>query len=268
MKFLFFSVCILLSSLSIAQNPSVPDTIRMNMGKMEVILIDHSMENKEEPMDTIDAAPTEEEVKRLEAHWAGFDFGFTTLLNESNTTEFSSTPYWRNDPVKSMVFNLNLFERKLSIWKNYVGITTGAGLSFAQIGLRNNYTLLSTADSLFAVIPADPTDYKKNKLKATYVTIPVLLEFCDKVENESGFFLAVGVVGGVRIASSYKRKTEDSKDVKRSSFDLNSFKLDATARIGFGSWGAFANYSLLPVFNTDKTVPVFPFSFGLSRHFN
>jgi hypothetical protein len=268
MKFVCFIVVAFYMNWSIGQTKGVPDTTRMNIGKMEVILIDHSLEKTMIPLDTIDATPSEEDKKQLEAHWAGFEFGFTSLLNEAGKSEFPSNLYWRNDPVKSMVFNLNLFERKLSIWKNYVGITTGAGLSFAQIGLRNNYTLISTVDSVFAVIPAEQEDYKKNKLRATYLTIPLLLEFCDKVEKEDGFFLSVGVVGGVRIASSYKRTTSDDKDIRRANFDLNPFKLDATARIGFGAWGAFASYSLIPVFNTDKTIAVFPISFGLSLHFD
>jgi hypothetical protein len=43
--------------------------------------------------------------------------------------------------------------------------------------------------------------------------------------------------------------------------------LDAAMRMGYGNWGAFATYSLLPLFETSKTTEVFPLTFGLSINF-
>jgi type II secretory pathway component PulF len=61
------------------------DTTRMNMGKVEIILIDHSDEAE---MDTIDAAPGDsKEDKEFEAHWAGLDMGFLMLMRSWTATE-------------------------------------------------------------------------------------------------------------------------------------------------------------------------------------
>jgi hypothetical protein len=37
--------------------------------------------------------------------------------------------------------------------------------------------------------------------------------------------------------------------------------------MGYGSWGAFASYSLMPLFDAGKTTEVYPLTFGLSLNF-
>ena len=93
-----------------------PDTTRMNLGKTEIIFVNHE---NDEPSDTIDASPSEDEQIHNEAHWAGMDLGFGVLLNSNGNTNFGKHDYWNNDPAKSIAFNLNLLEHKFSIYKNY-----------------------------------------------------------------------------------------------------------------------------------------------------
>ena len=73
---------------------------------------------------------------------------------------------------------------------------------------------------------------------------------------------------GSGFALIYKRKGEitGEKFVQKTkgAQGLNAFKLDALVRFGYSHWGVFASYSLLPLFDTDKTIAVYPLSFGLS----
>jgi hypothetical protein len=169
-----------------------------------------------------------------------------------------------------MTWNLNVLEKKFAIVKQYVGITTGLGFSFTQLAFRDNYVLQNNADTLFAVIDT-VNSYSKNKLRANYLTVPLLIEFATNENADKSFYLAAGVVGGVRLSSKVKRTGEfDGKDFKQSLkgvYGLNSFKLDALVRLGYGDWGAFASYSLMPLFDTEKTVEVYPLTFGLSMNF-
>lgn len=269
MKTVFYSAILLLSTATFAQEEPKKDTTRVNMGKIEIILVDHS-ENEPGEMDTIDAAPDEFEKEHFEAHWAGVDMGFTMLMNDQFKTNFDANPYWENDPARSMTWNLNLLEHKFAIAKEYFGVSTGLGFSFTQVAFRDNYILSHDSDTLFAVIDS-VNDYSKNKLKATYLTVPLLLEFCTNADEDKSFYLAAGVVGGVRLTSRIKRNGEfDGKEfqqIQKGTYGLNSFKLEGTVRLGYGSWGAFANYSLLPLFDTAKTVEVYPLTFGLSLNF-
>jgi hypothetical protein len=267
-----YTLAVLLSSTGLFAQETTPDTTRVNMGKMEIILVDHSNEEMEgnEDIDTVDAEPSNDDRKNYEAHWAGLDMGFGMNMNSAMGTSFNTNPYWENDPARSMTWNLNVLEKKFAIVKQYVGITTGLGFSFTQLAFRDNYILQNNADTLFAVIDT-VNSYSKNKLRANYLTVPLLIEFATNENADKSFYLAAGVVGGVRLSSKVKRTGEfDGKDFKQSLkgiYGLNSFKLDALVRLGYGDWGAFASYSLMPLFDTEKTVEVYPLTFGLSMNF-
>lgn len=249
-----------------------PDTTRMNIGNREVIIITKSDGESEEY--DIDFDEDQEEPSkrsnRSEAHWSGVDFGFTMLMNNNFENSFSNNPYWENDAARSQVWNLNLFEHKFNFGTPYVGLTTGLGFSFTGIAFKDNYVLSSNADTVFATIDTVNV-YSKNKLRASYLTVPLLLEFTTSAGSDNGFYLAAGVVGGVRLTSRVKRNGEfegrEFKERIKGNYGLNSFRLDAAARFGYGNWGVFANYNLLPLFDDGRTVDVYPLTFGLSLNF-
>jgi len=249
--------------------PAPKDTTRFKMGKTEVIIIDAEEDNEFD--DDFKEEDFEEPKKRKsEPHWAGLDFGFSMLMNNNFESNFPNHPYWRNDPAKSQVWNLNLIEHKFNIAKEYVGITTGLGFSFTSVAFRDNYTLSANADTVFATIDTVYA-YSKNKLRATYLTVPLLLEFNTNRDPDKSFYLATGLIGGVRIGSKVKQVGEyDGREFKikeKGVYGLNAFKLDATARLGYNSFGVFANYSLLPLFQEGKTVDIHPLIFGLTLNF-
>ncbi len=243
------------------------DTMKMKFGKTQVLVI-----NKTPDPDSSDTDDEDEPGKKRksEAHWAGLDVGFTLLMDQNRENSFSDNPYWKNDAAKSQVWNLNLLEKKFNFGTPYVGLTTGLGFSFASVAFRDNFLIESTSDSVYAVMDTANV-YSKNKLKASYLTIPLLLEFNTSADKDKSFYLAAGVVGGVRLTSKTKRQGEfDGKEFKekvKGPFSLNPFKVDAAVRLGYANWGVFANYSLLPLFDKGKTVDLYPLTFGLSLNF-
>jgi hypothetical protein len=252
----------------IEEGEGEPDTTKMKVGNKEIIIITHP--NEDFDLDSEDDSEDEspKRKRKSDAHWAGVDLGFTMLMNDNFNTDFATTPYWKNDPARSIVWNLNLLEHKFNFGTPFVGLTTGVGFSFTSVAFRDGYIINSSADSLFAVLDTVNT-YSKNKLKASYLTIPLLLEFNTNTNSDKNFYLAAGVVGGVRMTSKIKRNGEfaDGKEFEereKGTYSLSPFKLDAALRMGYGSFGVFANYSLLPLFESGKTVEVYPLTFGLS----
>lgn len=250
------------------------DTMKMKFGKTQVLVISKTGEDDEDvDIDVITDEEFEEEPRRKrksEAHWAGLDFGFMLLMDENRESTFADNPYWKNDAARSQVWNLNILEHKFNFGTPYVGLTTGLGFSWKSVAFKNDYLIQTTADSTFAI--ADTVlQYSKNKLKASYLTVPLMLEFNTSADEDRSFYLAAGVVGGVRLTSKTKRQGEfDGKEFKekvKGQYNLNPFKLDAAVRMGYGSWGVFANYSLLPLFEQGTTVDVYPLTFGLSLNF-
>jgi len=254
---------------------NVPDTTRINMGETQVLIIKTPkgtvvVDSDTEVIDTIDVETGDDNNSSHDGHWAGVDFGVNILTNGQFKSSFPNNPQWENDPAKSFYWNLNLVDHRFNIYKEYVGITTGIGLNFNQIGLKNNYILNENADSIW-VYSDTINKYSKNKLRATYLQIPLLLEFNTNADEDKSFYIAAGVIGGIRLASSVKRKLDqsgvDAKEKIKGSYGLNAFKLDGTVRMGYSDWGVFANYSLLPLFDTKKTDEVFPLTFGLTFNF-
>ncbi len=255
----------------IEEGEGEPDTTKMKVGNKEIIIITHP--NEDFDLDSEDDSEDESPKRKSksDAHWAGVDLGFTVLMNENFNTDFATTPYWKNDPARSTVWNLNLLEHKFNFGTPFVGLTIGLGFSFTSVAFRDGYIINSSTDSLFAAVDTVNT-YSKNKLKASYLTIPLLLEFNISTNSDKNFYLAAGVVGGVRMTSKIKRNGElaDGKEFEereKGTYSLNPFKLDAALRVGYGSFGIFANYSLLPLFESEKTVEVYPLIFGLSLNF-
>jgi hypothetical protein len=268
MKTIYTTIALLLMGTVHAQEP---DTTRIMVGGKEVIIISPgAVEVNIEDGDTLDASPDEEEQRDIEAHWAGLEFGPTMLLNEAMKSSFPNDPQWDNDPGKSFSWNLNLLEHKFPIYRNHIGITTGLGINWTRVDLKQ-YVLNSNADSLWATVDT-VSNFDKNKLRAIYLTAPLMVEFCTNGDgDDDGFYLAAGVIGGVRIGSSVKTKIEtenrDVKDKTRGTYALNAFRLDAAVKLGYDDWGVFANYNVLPLFDTDKTAAVYPLTFGLTYNF-
>ncbi len=281
MKNLFFISAIILSTVSFAQEepktPEVPvvpepkkstDTTRINLKNMQVIVVSKDDGQVEIEIDTIDAAPIKPKGN-VKGHWAGLDFGFNVLTDGSGSTRFPNYKYWQNDPVNSTYFNLNIGEKKFKLVQEYVGLTTGVGFNWNQVAFTNNYILMDSIDTIVGVI--SPQYYSKNELRATYLQVPLLLEFNTNRDNEKGLYVAVGVIGGVKLSSKVKREGkiegDKFKEKIKGTYALNPFKCDLTARFGYGYFGAFVNYSLMPLFDTEKTTEVYPLSFGVSLNF-
>jgi hypothetical protein len=200
-------------------------------------------------------------------HWGGMDFGYTSLLNSNGTSSFQKQMFLENDPSKSFYISLNLIEHKFSIIGNYFGVTTGLGFDWKKIGIKNNLKLNYNADSVWTVNDVN-YNYDKNVLRATYVNIPLFLEFNSSANAKKSWFLMVGVVGGMRIGSKFIQKLYDQKnDINKKlsgDYALNPYKLDVSTRIGFKHVGLFTNFSLIPMFDTKRVEKAFPLTFGLS----
>jgi TonB family protein len=209
-------------------------------------------------------------TKRYDAHWAGFDIGTLILMSQGFNSSFENNPYWENNVGRSSSLNLNLFEYKLPIFKQYFGLTTGLGMAVSTIGFKDNYILQHNQDSVFALKDTIQS-YRMNSLSAGYLTVPLLLEFSTKPKQKKSFYVAAGVVGGLRFTSSTTKTGKYAngdrfQNVVRSKYNLNPITLDATVRAGYGLLGVYASYQLSSLFKNNKTVEIFPFKVGLTMN--
>lgn len=114
-------------------------------------------------------------------------------------------------------------------------------------------------------VPLNYDNLSKTKLSVSYLRVPILLECQIPVNNNEGrLYINGGIIGGVKVGSHTKVKFGDTKDKDHKGFFINSFKYEATARIGYKGMGLFANYSLNPLFESGKGPGLTPFTVGIS----
>ena len=92
-----------------------------------------------------------------------------------------------------------------------------------------------------------------------------------KSKREKSFYLSTGVIGGVRVGSSYymrgKKNNVKYRETVNDDFNISPFQLDATVRLGYGDFGAYAYYGLTNLFKSNKAPQMSIFQFGVNLHF-
>ncbi|MDZ4823302.1 MAG: outer membrane beta-barrel protein [Flavobacteriales bacterium] len=243
------------------------DTTNIRIGDMKVIMIDEGKDTSDVSYDE----PDDDEIRHALTHFAGVDVGMNILIDKNGKMEFTdSTNSWlEQDYARSMSWRFNLFEEKIRIVKDYVGILVGAGFTYNSYGLKKNVDVISD-DSLgtYGVLrDPDDADYSKNKLRASYINVPIMLEFNTSSDNEKSFHFAAGFQGGWRMGAvtkqRYERDAEERRLRRSSDFNMTDWTLDLSARIGYRNFTLWANYGLTSLFETDKGPEVYPVSIGV-----
>jgi hypothetical protein len=251
------------------------DSTKFKVGpSTEIIIVDLSRKMKDDKKTNPenDEKSKEERKKKYQNSWSGFDIGYGMLLNSSNNSTFENTPYWENEVGRSSSFHFNAFSHKFPILKQYVGIVTGFGYGINSIGINKDYRLLSNSDSTYATLIVDSTNnVRSNYLSLGILEVPLLIEFATKRKREESFYLATGVIGGMRFGSTYftrgKKNGVKYRETVNDDFNVYPFQLDATVRLGYGDFGAFASYGLTNLFKKNKAPEMKIFQFGVTIHF-
>jgi hypothetical protein len=254
---------------------TTPDTTNIVIGDKKIIVIDSNPKSDTTSTDLNfdtdeDNEDNDFDQKSELTHWGGIDVGVNMLLNKNGGTSLDTNSTWLElDYSRSLSWRFNIIEEKIRLYKDYIGLIVGAGLTYNSYGLKNNVDV-STRDSsaTFAFAIEDSIrDYSKNKFRASYIHVPLMLEFNTSQDNDRSFHVAAGVIGGWKMGSIVKQKWEDQNDKhqarRKSDFNLSPFTLDATARVGYKNFTVFATYGLTSLFEKNKGPEVYPVTVGL-----
>ncbi len=202
----------------------------------------------------------------LTTNWWIFDLGFSNYNDESNYVNAALTgfvaPGINEDDLqlkggKSRNINVWFFMQKLNIIKHVVNLKYGLGLEL------NNYSFDNTK-LVFAknptVISEGATDFKKVKLAADYLTVPIMLNFNFTPNRKNGFGISGGISAGYLYSSRYKSKTNDDVSKVKSDFDLESFKLAYIGELSLGPVRLYGSYAMKNMW--EKGLDMTPYNFG------
>ena len=243
---------------TVVKRAEEPDTVRVRVGGREIIMTDN-------------AITTRHRSKRpFKGNWGGFELGINGYLTPDGSLslpaeyDFMDLRY-----EKSIAVNFNFLQQNFSIVQNRLGLVSGLGISYNNYRFSDSRLVpIRTPEGIVPLEPDPDFGYRKSKLTVMYLNVPLLMEFqVPRASHRPGFHLSGGINAGLRLRSHtkqvYSSNGKRNKDKNFDDFHLNPFRIDATARIGWGRVNLFATYSLNSLFKDDKGPELYPFSVGM-----
>jgi len=256
--------CSALAQTDSTQHPQ-SDTIRI--GKMIIVRTPGSAK-EDNDRETTRVYRRQYKPSNITTNWLIFDLGFTNFNDQTNylsaeTQAFapgSDEDWFKLKNSKSSNVNIWFFMQRLNVIKHVVNLKYGLGIE------TNNYRfdepLKFETEPTTKVIMDNSTRYKKNKLSADYVTIPMMLNINFTPHREQGFSLSAGMSAGYLYASRQKTITDaDGKRKKKEDFDLRPWKLNYIAELGLGPVKLYGSYATQSMF--EKGLDLTPYAVGI-----
>ena len=244
---------------------STGDTTRIKLGKTTMVLFDT------DPADTnfnVDFTNCEEKEKDDENGRIYFDFGTNGYLTPDNSLTLNDEDYLMDlNYNRSWSLSITSMHKGFDIVKDRLYVTSGFGISWNSYFFKNNVNVSTSND--YTYFSADSIiSYDKNKLRATYLHIPLIIGA--RIGNLEGNPMSIhaGAIASYNIGSRLKQKYtfDDSKykNKVRDDFNINPFKVEAIARLTIGDVGIYGRYSVTSLFEKDKAPELYPFSVGIT----
>jgi outer membrane protein with beta-barrel domain len=238
------------------------DTIRMRIGNKKVIIID------DYSLGLGDDDDEDDDDDKFDGHWDGILLGLNSYVKPGFDTDLSpDANFMELNTNKSWQFGINFAEKSFNLIDNKVGLVTGLGISWNNYKFDQNITL--NPDSSYISHYVDTVkDFSKNKLTASYLSVPLLLEFQIPTGHHSKpVHLNAGVVGAIKLGSHtkqvYEINNKEYKDKVKEDFHLSPLRYSVHASIGYGNFTIFSSYSMSTLFENGEGPELYPLTIGI-----
>jgi hypothetical protein len=232
------------------------DTTRIQLGKSQVWFIGQKniKINKE---------------KNTKPIWAGIELGLNSYMdNDGSLTLSKGKENFELKTAKAVSFSLNFLQKNIQFGKSNVWLFTGLGVTWNNYRFANDI-MLTKGDYTSAYHDTTPgVNHLKSKLVASYLTVPVMMEFFTSKNYKHAFHLGVGGMFGLLIGSHTKYKVEMNDETTKlkdfSDYNLNPFRYGFRAAIGYGKVNLFADYYASTLFKDNKGPVLYPVNVGIT----
>jgi hypothetical protein len=189
---------------------------------------------------------------------------------------------WTGQPdsikMKSLGRTLNVYFMLAFPFKSNPKLSTALGAGVASDGVffnRRRVELTGTGDQLLFTNLDSQNHFKKYKLTTVYLEVPVELRFMQNPDNsDRSFKFAIGAKVGTVISTYTRGKTlEDKKGnaisnhiekTRRRGAFINSTRLIATGRVGWGNFSVFGQYHISGLLKDGAGPTIRPWSVGIT----
>lgn len=273
---LFMAICITMTGFAqvdSTKQESRADTIRI--GGM-VIIRDRDGKNKRIEKDDLPKIRNRKTDKpsNISTNWWIIDIGFSNYADNTNYGSAAAQAYapgsnktWFDlRDGKSRNVNIWVFMQKINMIKHAVNLKYGLGLELNNYHYKYDIRYIEKPQPVVDPprVFLDNTvdrDYKKNKLAADYLTVPVMLNFNFTPRRKTGFGLSAGISAGYLYSARNKTKTSDEgKEKAKDDFELDRWKLSYVAELSLGPVRFYGSYALKNMY--ERGLDMKPYTFG------
>jgi Outer membrane protein beta-barrel domain len=254
------------------------DTTRLQLGNAKVLIIEDKKDSTDVDWTSEDNDDADSDKKSSLTYWAGVEVGVNMLRTPSGSLSMTGDNKWLDlDYGHSLSWKINFMEQKIRLVGDHVGLLIGAGVTWNSYGLQKNVNVVSNTtalkDTTFGIIDTvQAYSYSKNKIRMSYLNVPLMLEFNTSSDTEKNFHIALGAIGGWNMGTLTRKEWEyegKSNNARlKGDFNATPFTLDLSARIGYRNFSVYGTYGLTPLFEKGKGPEVYPMSVGVCFHFS
>lgn len=207
---------------------------------------------------------------RLQTSWLLLDLGYS---NFNDMTDYSSeelldftggVPFTENDFTlrngKSTSINVWLFRQRYGLTRNNAfNLTYGFVIETNNFRFENNPSFKKGGPPF---VIHDTIEFDKNKLAASYFTIPVMIGFKTNPKSNNSFNVNAGVSVGYLYSSRNKQISDErGKQKIKGNFNMEPWKVQVIAEMGLNWIKLFGAYSPTSMFKSGLDLR--PYSVGL-----
>ncbi len=188
------------------------------------------------------------------------DYGISTYMYDGSLNMPQQLDDFSLKYGGSFTLNLHLFRHRLRFGSSPVALDYGTSINWRRYKFQNDFRMVPGSQTV--EFETDGVDYDVNKLRATYLEVPVMFTV-----NPLGskFTMSAGAFGAMKIGSSQKLKSSDNGTEKiKDDFNLRQFNYGLVGRLGFGPLEFFAQYSIDPMFNDGLNPELNQLTFGIA----
>ncbi|MGJ7031846.1 outer membrane beta-barrel protein [Niabella hirudinis] len=219
---------------------------------------------------------TKKNLRNIATEWGMIDIG---MSNFTDATDYASAGAQEYAPggneqwfagryFKSRNINIWLVTQRYNLVRHFVNLQYGLGLELNNYWFKNPVRFNPRPATDIAHPPIASIDetpgrsYRKNKLAADYITVPLMLNFNLTPNRLYPFELSTGISVGYLYASRNKTISSDGgKQKAKGDFDLDPWKLSYVGDITLGVVTLYGSYAFKSMYKRglDHT----PYNFGI-----
>lgn len=210
----------------------------------------------------------------ITTNWWILDLGFSNYMDETNYSSTAAQQYapgsngsWFDlKNGKSRNVNIWVFMQRLNLVEHVVNLKYGLGVELNNYHFKQPIRYQATTPAIVNPprVMMDITtgrNYKKNKLAADYLTVPMMLNFNFTPRRNNGFGFSAGMSVGYLYSARNKTETNDEgKEKAKDDFELEKWKLSYVAELSLGPvrfYGSLARKGMY-----ERGLDVTPYNFG------